>query len=120
MAKKNKLATPTWILEGFDSEADYNKANGKKVVTPQGCIPKEGTRTSYEAPKNSTRGKKKCKIFKIRKCPACASKNVSVVLGEVGMWKCNDCSFRGTEIIEEEVSEEEFMKYLDEKGEEVA
>ena len=28
MAKKNKLATPAWIMEGFDSEADYNKSKG--------------------------------------------------------------------------------------------
>jgi len=28
---KNKLATPAWILEGFDSEEDYNKAKGKKT-----------------------------------------------------------------------------------------
>ena len=92
---KKKLSTPAWITEGFDSPADYAKAKG---------IKKE----------------KKGKTFKIKLCPACASKNVSVVLGEKYMWKCNDCSFRGTEIIEKDVSEEEFMKYLDEKGEEVA
>ena len=28
MAKKSKLATPTWILEGYDSPAAYEKAHG--------------------------------------------------------------------------------------------
>ncbi len=84
-----KVKTPDWILEGFDSLEAYNKAKGKKAE------------------------KKSSKTFKIKKCPACASTNVGVVLGEVGMWRCNDCGFKGTEIIEEEVSEEEFLNYLD-------
>ena len=28
MAKKGKLETPTWIIEGYDSKADYEKAKG--------------------------------------------------------------------------------------------
>ena len=56
MAKKNKLATPTWILEGFDSEADYNKSKGVKTT------------------------KKKGKTFKIRECPECGSDEVGIVL----------------------------------------
>ena len=96
MAKKSKLSTPAWITEGYDSEADYNKAKG---------ISKE---------------KKKGKTFKIRKCPKCDSDDVAVVMGEVGMWECKKCGWKGIEISEKELTEDEFMKYLDEKGEEVA
>jgi len=92
---KNKLTTPDWILEGFSSEADYNKAKG---------IKKE----------------KKVKTFKIKICPECGSKDVAVVGGEKPEWKCNKCSWKGRDIKEKELIEEEFMKYLDEKGEEVA
>ncbi len=93
---KNKLATPTWILEGFDREADYNKSKG------------------------NTKEKKKGKTFNIRECPKCASNDVGVVIGEVGMWECKKCGYKGRDIKEKELTENEFMKYLDEKGEEVA
>lgn len=100
MAKK-KLSTPDWIIEGYDSPADYDKAKGIKSE------------------------KKKGKTFKIRKCPECNSDKVSVVLiGEegkaMGEWECKKCGWKGIDIREEELSEDEFMKYLDEKGEEVA
>lgn len=86
-----KLTTPDWILKGE-----------KKPVK-----------------------KKEKGIFKIRKCPKCKSDNVQVVLtGEEGSgrgeWECKKCKWTGTNILMDEVSEEEFMKYLDEKGEEVA
>ena len=101
MPKKSKLATPAWILEGFDSEADYNKAKGVK------------------------KEKKADKTFNVKKCPECGSYDVNVVLtGEEGRgakeWECKKCKWQGREIDEEELSEDEFMKYLDEKGEEVA
>ena len=86
---KNKLATPEWVLKGYDSEADYNKSKG---------ISKE---------------KKSSKIFKLRRCPKCDSDDVEVVIGEIGMWKCKKCGYKGKEIKEEELSEEDFMKYLD-------
>jgi hypothetical protein len=101
---KNKLKTPAWILEGYDSEADYNKAKG----------------ISGE--------KKKGKIFKIRKCPKCGSDNVGLVLSNSEVeednntgkeWECKKCRWKGRNIKEEELNEEEFMKYLDEKKEEV-
>lgn len=92
MAKKSKIQTPDWILNGNDE------------VKPT---------------------KKKGKIFKIRICPECGSDNVSVVLvGEEGKnkgeWECKKCNWIGKNILEKEMSEEEFMIYLDEKGEEVA
>lgn len=90
MAKKSKIQTPDWILKG-------------------------------EKPKSE---KKKEKTFTIRRCPKCKSDNVKVVLGEeegktLGQWECEKCDWAGKEVKKEELNEEEFMKYLDEKGEEV-
>lgn len=100
---KNKLKTPAWVLEGYDSEADYNKAKG----------------ISDE--------KKKGKTFKIRKCPKCGGDDVGIVLinsdseeGGGKEWECRKCRWKGKDIQEKELSEDEFMKYLDNKGEDVA
>jgi len=100
---KNKLKTPDWVLEGYDSEADYNKAKG----------------ISDE--------KKKGKTFKIRKCPKCGGDDVGIVLinsdseeGGGKEWECRKCRWKGKDIQEKELSEDEFMKYLDNKGEDVA
>lgn len=100
MAKKNKLATPTWILEGYDSEEDYNK--------------KKGISTK----------KKKGKTFKIRECPKCGSDNVGIVVGgKEGKgskgWECHKCKWKGNDIKEEELTEGELMKYMDKKGEKI-
>ncbi len=101
MAKKKKLSTPDWIKEGYDSPAEYNKAKG---------IKKE---------------KKTGKIFKIKECPECGSDDVGVVIGgQEGKglkdWECRKCNWSGKNIVEKELTEDEFMKYLDEKGEDVA
>jgi len=103
MAKKNKLKTPDWILEGYDSEEAYNKAKG------------------------ITSKKKKGKTFKIRECPKCGSDDVGLVLsnkeGEEGGgkdWECHKCKWRGYDIKEQELTEDELMKHLDKKNEEVA
>ena len=102
---KSKLATPDWIKEGYDSPEEYNKAKG------------------------ISNKKKKGKIFKIRKCPKCGSDNVAIVLSNSDseeqtntgkQWECKKCKWTGKNIEEEELTEDEFMKYLDEKGEEVA
>lgn len=99
MPKKEKLKTPDWILEGYDSKADWEKAQGKKVEK-----------------------KKTGKVFKVRKCPKCGSFDVIVVTGEEakGLWQCGKCAWKGTDIAWEEMNEDEFMKYLDERGEDVA
>lgn len=103
--KKTKLSTPEWILEGFDSEDDYNKAKG---------IKKE---------------KKQERVFKIRECPKCGSDDVGLVLSNMDseeesntgkQWECHKCKWTGSEVVQKELTEDEFMKYLDEKGEEVA
>ncbi len=105
MAKKSKLSTPTWILEGYDSLEEYNKAKGIKDK------------------------KKKGKTFKIRECPECGSDEVGVVLsgsdseessGTGKEWECKKCGWIGSEINEKELTEDELMAYMDEKEEEVA
>lgn len=96
MAKKKKLSTPDWIVEGYDSEADYNKAKGIDTK------------------------KKKGKTFRIMECPKCKSDDVEVIVGEIDKWKCKKCQWEGKDIKEKELTEDEFMKYLDDKGEEVA
>ena len=96
-----KLATPDWVKEGYDSKADWEKAHG------------------------ASSKKKSGKTFKLRRCPKCGSVRVSVVLGEEvgknkGEWECKKCGWKGANVKEEELDEEKFMKYLDEKGEEVS
>jgi formate dehydrogenase maturation protein FdhE len=102
MVKKSKIQTPDWIKEGYNSPEEYIKAKGKN--------------------KNSKKTGEK--TFKLRLCPKCKSDDVHVVLtGEEGKgareWECNKCKWTGKNIQEKELTEEEFMKYLDEKGEEV-
>ena len=103
---KSKLSTPDWIREGFDSKADWEKAHGL--------------------------GKKKKgaeKVFKLKVCPKCGSYDVNVVLSNLDseeesntgkMWECKKCKWKGKDVDEKEVNEDEFMKYLDEKGEDVS
>ena len=92
------MKTPAWILEGYDSPEEYNKAKG---ITGE---------------------KKSRKTFKIRKCPKCDSDEVNIAVGKEAAdeWECKKCGWNGINIKIEELSEDEFMKYLDERGEEVA
>ena len=103
--KKSKLATPAWIIEGYDSPEEYNKAKG------------------------ISEDKKKGKTFKIRECPKCGSDDVGLVLSNMDseeesntgkQWECHKCKWTGSNVNEKELTEDEFMKYLDEKGEEVS
>ena len=92
MVKRKKIETPDWVLEG------------KKPV----------------------KKKKVGRMFKVRGCPKCGSNDVGVeITGEDCKdgkcnWECRKCKWKGVDIKEEELTEEEFLKYLDEKGEEVA
>jgi len=104
MSTKSKLATPDWITEGYDSKADWEKSQGIK-----------------------SEKKKTCKTFKIRECPSCGSDDVGLVLSnsesETGggeEWECRSCNWKGPEIIEKELTEDELMEHLDKKGESVA
>ena len=101
---KGKLSTPAWILEGFDSPAEYEQSKGIK---------------------SKKQKSKDDKTFRLRVCPKCNSDSVGIVLtGEEGKgakeWECRKCKWVGEDIEEKELSEDEFMKFLDEKGEEVA
>ena len=71
--------------------------------------------------KEKPKKKKTGKTFKVRRCPKCSSDDVEVVVGKErkGEWECKKCGWVGKNVKEEEINEEEFMKYLDEKGEEV-
>ena len=97
--KKGKLATPEWIKEGYDSPAEYEAAMGKKDSV-----------------------KKAGKVFKVRECPECGSDQVGVVVGREtkNMWECRKCKWKGGDIVEKELTEDELMKYMDKKGEEMA
>lgn len=104
MVKKGKLATPSWILEGYDSPSAYEKAKGIKSEKKQG------------------------KTFKIRVCPKCDSDDVKIVLSNSDSedetntgknWECKKCKWQGTDVKQKELTEDEFLKYLDEKGEPV-
>jgi len=117
--KKNKLSTPDWIKEGYDSPAEYNKARQKAEPLASSSVNSQT--------KGITSEKKSGKTFKIRECPKCHSDDVGVVLsgsdaeeGGGKEWECRKCKWKGKDIVEKELTEDEFMKYLDEKGEPVA
>ena len=92
------MKTADWILEGYDSEEEYNKAKGIKV-------------------KKKERG-----TFNLRRCPKCNSDNMKVIVGfdKKGEWECGKCKWEGKDVKEEELNEKEFLKYLDDKGEKVS
>jgi DNA-directed RNA polymerase subunit M/transcription elongation factor TFIIS len=103
---KSKLKTPDWIIEGYDSPADYAKAKGGKVEK-----------------------KEKVKKFKIRVCPKCGDDNVGVALSNLDseeesntgkQWECRKCKWKGENVKEKDLTEDELMEHLDRKGEEVA
>jgi len=105
MAKKSKLATPEWILQGYDSIEEYNKSKGVSTKKKQG------------------------KTFKVRECPECGSDDVGVVLSESDKeedsgtgqeWECRKCKWKGQDIVVKELNEDELMEYMDKRGEEVA
>ena len=101
MCKMGKLETPDWIKQRYDLKEAYEKAKG------------------------INKNKKKGKIFRIKECPKCKSSDVGVVLTgkerkDSNGWECKKCRWKGMDIIEKELNEDEFMKYLDDKGEEVA
>ncbi|MFH1801539.1 MAG: hypothetical protein ABH804_01760 [archaeon] len=101
MPKKSKLSTPGWILEGYDSKKDYEKLGGIK-----------------------NKSKKTGKIYKIKVCPKCSSDDVGVILSNLDSeegggkeWECRKCSWKGKDVQEKELNEDEFLKYLESKNE---
>ena len=109
-----KLETPAWIREGFDSKADWEKAQGKK-----GAKASTG-KTESKTPSKKSGAKVSGKTYKVKKCPKCKSNNVAVVLtGEEGKgtreWECKKCKWVGKNVDIAEVSEDEFLKLGEEK-----
>ena len=93
-----KLSTPEWVLKGYKSKDEYEKKTGKKTTGK-----KEGGKT-----------------YRVKKCPKCGSRDVFVLLGgEEGKgsngWECKKCKWKGKTVDEEEVSEDEFLKFMEEK-----
>ncbi len=105
MAKAPKLSTPAWILEGYDSPAEYEKAHAGKA----------GGKT-----KEKSSSKKSGKTYTIKVCPKCGSDEVGVVLkGEEGKkadeWECRSCGWKGKNIDEKELNEDEFLELMERK-----
>ncbi|MEK6895516.1 MAG: hypothetical protein AABX48_03265 [Nanoarchaeota archaeon] len=101
MPKESKISTPDWIKEGYDSPAEYAKSKGKKVASKKHIG----------------------KTFRVRICPKCKSDKVRVVLnGEEGKgsgeWECKNCKWKGRSTEEKELSEDQFLEYLDKEDEE--
>ena len=109
---KKKLSTPQWILEGYDSKKEYENAKGISTEEKDNKKPKKKKTSKNKKQKKSSNSKK---TFKIKKCPECGNENIKVVVGEKvkGLWKCEKCDWKGKDIEEKEISEEEFLKYLD-------
>ena len=123
MAKKNKVQTPAWILEGFDSEADYNKKVQKGKLSTSSKQSHDSSPMGVA--KEKKKGAKKGNTFTLRECPKCGGNDMEVVLGgSEGKgskgWQCRKCKWNGTNVEEKELTEDEFMKYLDKKGESVS
>lgn len=90
-----KLSTPEWILKGYKSKEEYDKKIGNKTGTGK--------------------GKAAGKTHKVKKCPKCSSTDVGIVLGQEegkgkSEWECKKCKWKGRDIDEKEVDEEEFLK----------
>lgn len=99
-----KLSTPEWILEGYNSKEEYDKVKGKKVEK-----------------------KEKGKSYKIKICPKCKSDKVRIKLSNMDFeeesntgkqWECKKCNWIGGDIQEKKLTEDEFLEYLNKKGEE--
>ena len=91
------MKTSSWILEGYDSKEEYEKAKG------------------------ITSKKKKGKTFEVKVCPECGSTSVAVILGEAegrgsNGWECKACKWTGKSPHEKELNEKEFLEHLDRMG----
>lgn len=61
--------------------------------------------------------KKKEKKYMVRSCPKCKSDEVGVTIGgQMGIWECHACGFRGPSFLEQEMTEDEFLDYEEKKG----
>ena len=113
MPKISKVQTPDWILEGYDSKDEYEKARHSQVRSGSSESQTKGGKSSN---KKSSDGK----VYKIKKCPKCGSNKVGVVLsnsdseeGGGKEWECRKCKWEGKNVKDEVVSEDEFLDYID-------
>jgi ribosomal protein L37AE/L43A len=61
--------------------------------------------------------KKTLKKYVVKSCPKCKSDDIGVAIGgQMGIWECHKCGFRGPSFLEKEMSEEEFLDYEEKKG----
>ena len=111
--KKEKMKTPDWIIEGYDSKADYERQKNKFSTSSK----------QSDDPSTKVKGK----TFKIRACPKCHSDDIGLVLsnsdaeeGGGKEWECRKCKWKGADVSEKELTEKELMEYMDKKGEEVS
>jgi len=105
MPSKNKLKTPEWVLEGYDSLGEYEKARQKNE-----------SHSKNSSTKGKKTEKKTGKTFKVRECPKCSSDDVGVLLGSdegkrTGEWECHKCKWTGKDIVEKKLTEDEFLDY---------
>jgi len=76
-----------------------------KLKTPDWILKGE------EKPKDKNKSKK----FVIKFCSRCESRDVGVVIGgQIGMWECHKCGHRAPGFPEIEISEDEFLKMVEE------
>ena len=128
---KGKLATPDWIKEGYDSKEEYEKKKGIKGKKKEGKIfkirkcPKCGSdkvqvvltgELELDILSDSSKSQIKEGSDEDELLATSSKRGQSKGSGE---WECLKCKWTGRNVSMEEVSEDEFMKYLDEKGEEI-
>ncbi len=120
MGKKSKISTPEWILEGYDSKEEWEKAKGRKSASKSAS---SGQSEKERKIKKSGKHKKGEKNFTMKKCPQCGSYNIGVVLSGKDIeeesstgkeWECHQCGWKGEDPIREEVSEAELIKLSEE------
>ena len=102
-----KLATPDWIREGYDSKADWLRAQER-----------EPSSSKRGQTRQKAQGKKSDKTYKVKVCPKCGSIKIQVIVGgEEGKgvkgWECKSCSWEGKSIKEKEMSEDEFLEHIE-------
>lgn len=98
---ESKLKTPDWIIEGYKSKEEYGLA-----------------KPSSKSQSNEIKSEKKKKSYKLKICPKCGGREISVVLGgEEGKgsrgWECKACKWNGKDVDEKEMREDEFIAHLD-------
>ena len=116
-----KLKTPDWIKKGLKKP---EKKKEKGIFKIRKC-PKCGSdkvqvvltgELESEIPFDSSKSQIKEGSDEDELLATSSKRGQSKGSGE---WECKKCKWIGRNVVVDEVSEDEFMKYLDEKGEEI-